>query len=101
MMSDVDLVVAGRLFKEWIAATGMSYSAFARMVPCSPNYPSMWATGSAKPGYRMACRIEELTAGLVPYTVWYPAPNHQIEIPIHLHQGNLGEELNVAATTSL
>jgi len=41
----------------------------------------MIANGKANPGFKMACRIEALTGGLVPVTNWYAAPqdNEQLE----------------------
>ena len=58
--------------KEYIDASNLSYEGFAQLVPCSPTYPWMIANGKANPGFKMACRIEALTGGVVPRTNWYP-----------------------------
>ncbi len=63
----------GLSLTEYLEATGETYSAFARRVPCSISYPRLLAHGLARPSYEMACRIEELTDGCVPRTRWYPA----------------------------
>jgi hypothetical protein len=91
-MTSVDLIKAGRLFQEWLEATGTSASAFSRQVPCSTNYPGMWARGAARPSYRMACRIEELTYGLVPHTNWFPAP----ELPVDRPTIEIGDNLDLS-----
>lgn len=97
-MSDVDLREAGRAFGQWLEATGMSASAFARQVPCSVNYPGMWSRGVARPSYRMARRIEELTYGLVPTTNWYPPLGLGINTPSELELSEYIGELNVTAS---
>lgn len=63
----------GLSLREYCDASGLSYSAFARKVPCSTSYPRMIATGVAWPSYTMACRIEQLTDKHVPRTRWYPS----------------------------
>lgn len=67
-----DPSLPGMSLRDFCEAAEMSYSRFARDVPCSPSYPRMIATGQAWPGYSMAKRIEELTRGAVPRTRWYP-----------------------------
>ena len=63
--------------QEWLDLQGMSYSAFARLVPCSPPYPRMIAHGLARPSYAMAKRIEEVTGGCVARSQWYaPEPGY-------------------------
>jgi hypothetical protein len=60
-------------FDEWRRASNLTYSDVARLVPCSISYPRMWAHGLARPSYEMACRIEEVSEGLVRRTQWYPS----------------------------
>jgi hypothetical protein len=67
-----DPTLPGEGLGAWLRSQGVSYAAFARLVPCSIAYPGMVARGDARPSYRMACRIEELTQGAVPRTRWYP-----------------------------
>lgn len=58
--------------EEYISAHGMTNTEFAKLIPCSYSYPSMIIKGKARPGYKMAIRIESVTGGLVPRTNWYP-----------------------------
>jgi len=62
----------GDVFREWVAISQTTYSAFSREVPCSVSLPRLWAHGLARPSYDMAVRIEALTDGFVPRTLWYP-----------------------------
>lgn len=62
----------GLSLQEWLDATETSYSAFSRMVPCSVGYPRQLALGLATPSYKLACRIEQVTGGMVPRSRWYP-----------------------------
>lgn len=71
--------------KEYIENTGISLADFARLVPCSYNYPGMIINGRAKPSYRMATRIESVTAGLVPRTNWYPAPAELPDVEVDIN----------------
>jgi hypothetical protein len=64
----------GLSLAEWLEASEMSYSAFSRLVPCAVAYPRKIALGLARPSYELACRIEQVTDGMVPRTRWYPAP---------------------------
>ena len=64
--------------KEYLLNSGLSMADFARLVPCSHNYPGMIINGKARPSYRMAERIENLTAGLVPRSNWY-APAKEVQ----------------------
>jgi len=59
--------------KEYIEASNLTYEAFAQLIPCSSTYPWMIAHGRANPGFRMACRIEAVTGGIVSRTNWYPS----------------------------
>lgn len=69
----------GLTLQEWLDLTQTSYSAFSRQVPCSISYPRKLATGASWPSYRMACRIERLTDGVVPRTMWYPPEDERDE----------------------
>lgn len=64
-------------FEQWIKASNLTYEAVARLIPCSSSYPHMLATGKASPSFRMACRIEAVTNGLVPRTNWFPVEEKQ------------------------
>lgn len=48
-----------------------SFSSIAREVPCAPSYISKIASGSRRPSFEMAKRIEMITGGKVPKTIWY------------------------------
>jgi len=88
----------GLTLQEWLDASELSYSAFARSVPCSTSYPRLLAHGLARPSYEMATRIEELSGGLVPRTNWYPAgESPQSYQPF---SDNLAEDLIHDARTS-
>ena len=63
---------------EWVKTHGFAYTEVAKLIGCSPPYPGMIARDKVRPSYRMACRIEEVTAGMVPRTNWYPSPLPQI-----------------------
>lgn len=63
----------GLSLQAWLDISEMSYSAFARLIPCSISYPRMIAQGLVVPSYRMATRIEKVTGGEVPRTRWYPS----------------------------
>lgn len=39
----------------------------------------MIAHGKARPGFKMACRIEAVTGGSVPRTNWYPSDSDMQE----------------------
>lgn len=67
-----DPSLPGMSLREYCEVAGMSFSEFARRVPCSTSYPRMIAKGEAWPSYKMAKRIEALTDGIVPRTRWYP-----------------------------
>lgn len=60
---------------EWKRVTGGTFTWLASEIPCSTPYPSMLAAGKAHPSYKMACRIEQVTGGMVPRTNWYPEAN--------------------------
>lgn len=62
----------GLSLETWLKTIEMSYSEFARLVPCHVSYPRMIAKGTAWPSYKMAKRIEEITDGAVPRIRWYP-----------------------------
>ena len=62
----------GEQLKEWLDVVGMSAIAFSREVPCSVSLPGQWIRGVATPSYRMACRIEQVTGGAIPRTLWFP-----------------------------
>ena len=66
----------GLTLDDWIRVNEMSYSEFARLIPCSTSYPRLLAKGLAKPSYRMAVRIEKVTLGEVPRSRWFP-PEHR------------------------
>lgn len=68
----------GMGLKEYIEISGMSYSAFARLIPCAVSYPRLLAEGYARPSFEMAVRIEQLTGGCVPRTRWYPAGEDRV-----------------------
>lgn len=63
---------SGMSLQEWKDLQGISWSAFARLVPCSHPYPRMIASGQVRPSYAMAVRIEAITNGAVPRSQWYP-----------------------------
>lgn len=67
-----DATLPGMSLREYCEASGMTYSAFARKVPCSVSYPRMVAKGLAWPSYSMACRFESITDGMVSRERWYP-----------------------------
>lgn len=58
--------------KDYIQSGQATYSGLAREIPCSQ--PHIWdiANGKANPSFKMACRIENVTSGIVPRTLWYP-----------------------------
>lgn len=58
--------------EEWRLISGLTYADIAELIPCSKTYPGMIARGKVTPGFKMACRIEEVTQGLVPRTNWFP-----------------------------
>ncbi len=70
--------------EEYLTSSEMTKSDFAKMVPCSYSLPGMWIKGKANPSYKMACRIENVTKGLVPRTNWYPAPPKDVTDSIDL-----------------
>jgi plasmid maintenance system antidote protein VapI len=59
---------------EYIETMGLTQAAFAQKVPCSEAYISMIIKGK-RPGWKMACRIENVTGGLVPLSNWYRNTN--------------------------
>ena len=69
---DTQQPAPGAALKEWLELSNLSASAFSRLVPCSVSLPGQWARGDARPSYEMACRVEQLTDGMVPRTLWYP-----------------------------
>ena len=71
-----DPSLPGMSLREYIETSGISYSEFARRVPCSTSYPRMIAKNEAWPSFKMAKRIEALTDGIVPRTRWYPPEDH-------------------------
>lgn len=77
-MHSTDEPAPGEALKEWLELSGMSASAFSRLVPCSVSLPGQWARGDARPSYEMARRIEHLTDNMVPRTLWYP-PGEQLQ----------------------
>lgn len=50
----------------------ISYSSIARDIPCDVSYIGKVARGEKFPSYEMAVRIERVTYGNVPRTLWYP-----------------------------
>lgn len=68
----------GMGLKEYLEISGLSYSAFARLIPCAVSYPRLLAEGLARPSYEMAVRIENLTGGCVPRVRWYPAGDERV-----------------------
>lgn len=71
-MDDANEPTPGEVLKEWLELSGTSASAFSRLIPCSVSLPGQWVRGDANPSYRMSCRIEQITDGMVPRTLWYP-----------------------------
>ena len=71
----------GLTLQQWLDATETSYSAFSRLLPCSVGYPRQLARGLARPSFEMALRIEQVTDGAVPRTLWFPPPAQQNEEP--------------------
>ena len=71
----------GLTLQQWLDATETSYSAFSRLLPCSVGYPRQLARGLARPSFEMALRIEQVTDGAVPRTLWFPPPIQQNEEP--------------------
>ncbi len=63
---------------EWKDISGLTWSEIAQLVPCSKPYPSMVDRGKAHPSFKMACRFEEISNGLVKRTAWYPDPSKSI-----------------------
>lgn len=66
---------AGLTLQEWLDASDLTYSALARLIPCSTAYPRMMAQGLSRPSYEMARRIEEISGGAVRRELWYPPSN--------------------------
>lgn len=64
----------GLTLQQWLDTTETSYSAFSRLLPCSVGYPRQLARGLARPSFEMALRIEQVTDGAVPRTLWFPPP---------------------------
>lgn len=52
--------------------SNVSYSSLAREIPCDVSYIGKLARGEKFPSYEMAARIENITKGAVPRTIWYP-----------------------------
>jgi hypothetical protein len=75
----------GDHLRQWLELRGMAASAFSALVPCSISLPGQWIRGVATPSYRMACRIEQVTDGVVPRTLWFP-PGPQEEIDTDLEE---------------
>lgn len=59
--------------QQWLEKENMRPGKFAKLIPCSAPYPGMIMRGDAKPSYKMAVRIEQITGGEVPRTNWFPA----------------------------
>ena len=64
-------ITGGEALARWCRGSGTTYSALARLIPCSVAYPAMIAKGT-RPSWTMACRIEEITNGDVSKDLWYP-----------------------------
>jgi transcriptional regulator with XRE-family HTH domain len=75
----------GEALKAWLELLGMSASEFSRQIPCSVSLPGQWIRGVANPSFRMACRVEQITDGAVPRTLWYP-PGAQAPINLDLER---------------
>ena len=67
--------------EEWRVMSGLTFADIAELIPCSKPYPGMIARGKVRPGFKMACRIEEITNGLVPRTNWFPEAYAPIGVP--------------------
>ena len=61
----------GDALARWCRGSGVTFSALARLIPCSVAYPAMIAKGT-RPSWSMACRIEEITNGDVSKDLWFP-----------------------------
>ena len=66
---------------EWRSVSGLTWSDIAELICCSKPYPGMISKGKAHPSFKMACRIEEISNGLVPRTNWYPDANAPVGKP--------------------
>lgn len=62
----------GMSIKEWCDLNNMSFNELSKLIPCSQPYIGMMDSNKSTPSYNMACRIEQITNGLVPRTRWYP-----------------------------
>ena len=58
--------------KEYVMSKNINYSDLANLIPCTPQFVSMMANDKARPSFRMAKRIEEVTNGHVKKENWFP-----------------------------
>ncbi len=58
--------------RDYLETSDMTAGALAELIPCSRSYISRIASGGASPGYKMACRIEAVTYGVVKKQLWFP-----------------------------
>lgn len=65
--------------KEWLSASEYTHQQFADLVPCSRSMITLICNGTARPSYKMALRIDELTKGNVPKSIWF-AEKEEIKI---------------------
>lgn len=62
-------------FSKWIEGTGLPLAALARELECSIQAVSNLRGGHCLPGRELANRIDALSKGAVPQTVWDRKPS--------------------------
>ena len=82
---------------EYLEATGITKTDFAALIPCAYSFPGMLINGKARPSFKMACRIEQVTGGVVSRDLWYPPSDPLEDIPVDFTALVLGVSVSVAA----
>ena len=55
----------------WLASAGLTHQELASLIPCSRTMITLVANGTARPSWKLASRIEEVTNGAVSKKYWY------------------------------
>ena len=58
--------------KEYLKTYKISGKSFAKLIPCTQPHISLIINEKTEPSFNMAKRIEQVTNGIVPRTMWYP-----------------------------
>jgi len=58
--------------KDYLVKEKIRETELAALIPCDQSYVSKLVNNNSNPSFRMARRIEQVTCGAVPRTIWYP-----------------------------